>query len=72
MVVLTDHGKPGKPTSTHEEGQPDFLTAKYPKDANSELLSREQIQACMTLARKNRCQSSTCESPTRNKPSPNP
>ena len=26
---VTDHGKPGKPSSTHEEGQPDFLTANY-------------------------------------------
>jgi hypothetical protein len=31
---LTDHGKPGKPTSPHEEGQPDLITAKYSKDAN--------------------------------------
>jgi hypothetical protein len=48
---LTNHGKPGKPTSPHEEGQPDLITAKYPKDANSEVLSREQIRACMTVAR---------------------
>jgi hypothetical protein len=41
MDALTDHGKPGKPNSPNEEGQPDFLTTKYSKDANSECRKRK-------------------------------
>jgi hypothetical protein len=41
MGALTDHEKPGKPNSPNEEGQPDLITTKYSKDANSELFSVE-------------------------------
>jgi hypothetical protein len=40
---LTDHGKPGKPTSPQEEGQPDFLTTKYPNHAKPESKKRPVV-----------------------------
>jgi hypothetical protein len=48
MDGLTEHGKTGKPNSPNEEGQPDFLTTKYPDDANSELFTNPGLHGPCT------------------------
>jgi hypothetical protein len=53
MGAVTDHGEPGKPTSLHEEGQPDFSTTNHAKHANPESKNgkgNNHMQLCGTDA----------------------